>query len=210
MSKKTEFNIKDIINKMNRYNFISEYDLQFIMGVAIKKLYKNATVAMEYCYSTQNNNRQYIDIFVIMDNKYYPIELKYKHKGCNNLKITDNLDYNLTNQSCTTEHRQKYCKDIERILNLRNLKIHNFDFEKGYAILLTNYKPFRDDELGKQQKNYLLHENKIKHNGINEIKAEYKKDYEMEWVDFDKQKQFSYLITTINKNDKIKKNNNLC
>lgn len=35
----------------------------------------------------------HIDILVIMNNKWYPIELKYKTKGCK--KIIDNEIFNL-------------------------------------------------------------------------------------------------------------------
>ncbi len=192
MSKKSEFNIKNVMEEVEenslRYGFISECDFQFIIGVAIMKLYKDATVVMEYKYPEEAllKKDENIDILVIMNNKYYPIELKYKHKGCENLKITNDLDYELTNQSCTTEHRINYCDDIDRLLKLRNIK--KFKFAEGYAILLTNCEQFRyKRKSGKQQEKYLLYETEIKDKGVNEIKAKYKEDYYMDWFDFGKQ-----------------------
>lgn len=208
MRKENEFNIEDVMAKVKELRngglFTSERDFQFILGVAIRELYKTAIVVMEYYNPSSNENkRQYIDILVIMNNKYYPIELKYKHKK-NNIKITDNLDYKLSDETCTTDHRKKYCEDIKRLIELQNSQIQNFNFAEGYAILLTNYEQFRN---GKLENQYLLSENKIKENNgvneINKINEKYKNTYDMKWYNFDEQNKFSYLITTIKKNNKI-------
>ncbi len=206
MSQKSEFDIENVMKEVKenslRYGFVSECDFQFIIGVAIMKLYKDATVVMEYEYPRdtllKEGERQYIDILVIMNNKYYPIELKYKHKGCEKLQITNDLYCKLTNYSCTTEHRINYCEDIDRLLELRKTK--EFNVAEGYAILLTNYEQFRNKtKSGRQQEKYLLYEDEIKDKGVNEIKAKYKEDYYMEWFDFDK---FSYLLTKIYNKEK--------
>ena len=202
-----EFIIENVMKevKLLRKGFTSECDLQFITGVAIKNVYPDAKVLMEYSYPPQalltgDKNRQYIDILVIINNKYYPIELKYKHKSCQNILIFENLKYNLTNQSCITDHRKKYCEDIERLFNLQNIKINNCDFAEGYAILLTNYEQFRNEKSAKQQKYSLDEDNIKKNNGIKEINEKYKNvTYNMKWYTYDEQNKFSYLITTINK-----------
>lgn len=212
---KEKFDIEAIMNEVKILRecfFTSERDLQFVVGLAIMKKYKkDATVVMEYNpdnksnqqpFKVKDNHRQYIDILVIMDNKYYPIELKYKHKK-QIIKITENLEYVLSNQSCTTNHRERYCEDIERILNLQNkkIKINNFDFAEGYAIFLTNYEQFKEEKTKNQEK-YFLSESKIKeNNGVKEINKKFKNaTYDMKWYDYDKKEKFSYLITTIKNN----------
>ena len=197
-----DFSIEEVMSKVQelRSGFISECDFQFIMGVAIRDLYKIDDIVMEYKYpdeAIKNNERQYIDILVIMNNKYYPIELKYKHK-CNNIEITKNLNYDLSDETCTTDHRKKYFEDIDRLSKLSNVKIQKFNFAKGYAILLTNYKQFREEKSKKQQV-YSLDQNKI-----NNIKMKINKKCEniicdMKWYDYRDSNEFSYLITTINK-----------
>lgn len=200
MNKNLEFDIKEVMDEVKknskRNGFTSEFDLQFFIGVAIKKLYKeDVTIVMEYRYPNPTENeevRQYLDILVIMNDKYYPIELKYKHKG-DNIEITEKLKYDLSNQTCTTDHRKKYCDDIKRILRLRETnEMNGFNFEEGYAILLTNY----DFKNGGNQK-YSLDKNKIK-NGIDEL-GDDKKYCHSEWEDYDKNGKFTYLITTVKK-----------
>ena len=200
-----EFNIKRVMKTIKedlRKGFTSELDFQFIIGATIRDIYKNATVIMEYKYPKgtlcENKERQYVDIMAVINGKWYPIELKYKYKECN-INITKELEYKLENHSCKTNHRKKYCMDIIRLLQLRK---SDFKFEEGYAIVLTNYVEFRYKKKKCQNRWLLYDENII--DGVKEINEKYdKKMYNMEWEDYDRQKKFSYLITTINKNDKI-------
>lgn len=76
------FDIKLVIDKLRnkRKIFVSERDLQLEMALTIKKLYPNAKIRFEYCPSFDLN--MHIDILVIIDSKWYPVELKYKTRGC--------------------------------------------------------------------------------------------------------------------------------
>ena len=100
MMEEKEFNINDVMAKVKelRIGFTSERDFQFIMGVAIRKLYKNANVVMEYKYPKKalinNKERQFVDIMVIINDNWYPIELKYNYKKCD-IHITEELKYEL-------------------------------------------------------------------------------------------------------------------
>ena len=66
--------------KNRRKIFVSEADFQLELAWTIKENYPNAKIRLEYCPSFDLN--MHIDILVIMNNKCYPIELKYKPKGC--------------------------------------------------------------------------------------------------------------------------------
>ena len=71
--------------KERRKIFVSEADFQLELAWTIKENYPNAKIRLEYCPTFDLN--MHIDILVIMNNKWYPIELKYKTKGCK--KIID-------------------------------------------------------------------------------------------------------------------------
>ncbi len=137
--------INTVIEKLKsrRSIFVSEADFQLELAWTIKELYPAAKVRMEYCPPFDAN--MHIDILVVLDEKWIPIELKYKTKGCK--KTIDNEIYCLKNHGAKDVNCYLYLKDIERIERVRN----NVDvFEEGYAILLTNElsylkRPTRDN-----------------------------------------------------------------
>ena len=126
------FDIYKIIDrlKVKRPIFVSEADFQLELAWVIKEEYSNAKVRLEYC--PQFDMNIHIDILVIIDNKWIPIELKYKTKGCS--KIVDNELFNLKNHSAKDINSYLYLKDIERIEKIKEKEI---SFEKGYTIFIT-------------------------------------------------------------------------
>ncbi len=143
----TTFNIEGIIGnlKEKRKIFTSEADLQLELAGIIKNEYKDATVRLEYCPDFDSN--MHIDILVIIDRKWIPIELKYKTKKFY-YKDTDGCVYNLKEQSAHDCGCYDYIKDIKRIETIKDQKKE--DFEVGYTIFITNdelYKkgPRNDD-----------------------------------------------------------------
>ena len=88
-----EFDIELVISKLKnkRKVFVSEADFQLEMAWIIKQEYPNAKVRLEYCPTFDFN--MHIDILVVIDNQWIPIELKYKTKGCQ--KEIDNEIFNL-------------------------------------------------------------------------------------------------------------------
>ena len=92
----------------------------------------------------------HIDILVIMNNKWYPIELKYKTKGCK--KVIDDEIFILKNHGAKDVNSYLYLKDIMRIEKIRdNVK----EFDKGYTMFITNdisytKKPIKDNCVYKQ------------------------------------------------------------
>ena len=89
------FDIYKIIGKLKnkRQIFTSEADFQLELAWIIKEEYPNTKVRLEYCPSFDLN--MHIDILVIYDNKWIPIELKYKTKCCN--KLINGEIFNLKN-----------------------------------------------------------------------------------------------------------------
>jgi hypothetical protein len=127
------FDIQKVIDelKSRRPIFVSEADLQLEMAWTIKNLYKNARIRLEYTPVFDPN--LHLDILVIIDDKWYPIELKYKKLACK--KTVESETFNLKNDGARDVGCYLYLKDIERI---ENIKKNIPEFEKGYAIILTN------------------------------------------------------------------------
>lgn len=127
------FDIEKIINllKIKRPIFVSEADMQLELAWIIKEEYPAATIRLEY--SPEFNFNMHIDILVIINGKWIPIELKYKTK-----KITKELNnekFNLKTHGAKDINCYLYLKDIDRI---EKIKENIDDFEKGYTIFITN------------------------------------------------------------------------
>lgn len=117
--------------KNKRKIFVSEADFQLELAWSIKEEYPNAKVRLEYTPEFDIN--MHIDILVILNNKWIPIELKYKTKGC--IKEFEEEKYNLKNHGAKDINCYLYLKDISRIERIMK-NINNF--EKGYTIFITN------------------------------------------------------------------------
>lgn len=117
--------------KEKRRLFVSEADFQLELAWIIKDEYPNAKVRLEYCPDFDSS--MHIDILVIIDRKWIPIELKYKTKGCH--KNVDGDTYNLKNHGAKDVNCYLYLKDIQRIEKIRE---NVPEFAEGYVIFLTN------------------------------------------------------------------------
>ncbi len=128
-----DFDMDLIVNKLKqkRKIFVSEADFQLELAWVIKENYPTAKIRLEYPPSFDLN--MHIDILVVIDNKWYPIELKYKTKGCK--KIIDDEIFNLKNHGAKDVNSYLYLKDIMRIEKVRN-NINNFG--NGYTMFITN------------------------------------------------------------------------
>ncbi len=140
-----DFDMDLIVNKLKqkRKIFVSEADFQLELAWVIKENYPTAKIRLEYPPSFDLN--MHIDILVVIDNKWYPIELKYKTKGCK--KIIDDEIFNLKNHGAKDVNSYLYLKDIMRIEKVRN-NINNFG--NGYTMFITNdlsymKKPLKDN-----------------------------------------------------------------
>ncbi|MBE6816414.1 MAG: hypothetical protein E7520_01770 [Ruminococcaceae bacterium] len=126
-------NIDTIMNRLKerRRVFVSEADFQLEFAWVIKELYPNYDIRLEYCPAF--DRRMHIDILVITDRGWIPIELKYKTKGCT---IIDNAEtFVLANHSAKDVNCYAYLKDIQRIEQIREKAK---TFAEGYAVMLTN------------------------------------------------------------------------
>ena len=208
------FDIELVVSKLKakRKIFVSEADLQLELAWLIKDEYPNAKVRLEYCPVFDSN--MHIDILVVLDSKWIPIELKYKTKGC--FKNIDNETYNLKNHSAKDVNCYLYLKDIQRIEKIRE---NVSDFAEGYTMFVTNELSYtkKPRKLNCVYKEFSL-ENGIIKNGILdwskeastgtkkncENPIELKSNYVMNWniyskIDDTNTGTFLYLINKIAK-----------
>lgn len=159
MNNNTKFDIYSIIEKLSKSRsiFYSEADFQLELAWLIKDEYKDAKVRLEYCPSFDTN--MHIDILVIIDNQWIPIELKYKTKGCT--KIIDDEIYNLKNHGAKDVNCYLYLKDIQRI---ERIKENVSKFKIGYTIFITNELNYKKEPTKKDcvYKQFSLEDNVIK------------------------------------------------
>jgi len=128
-----EFNINRVIGKLSerRKIFVSEADFQLELAWTIKEEYPEAKIRLEYC--PQFNMKMHIDILVVLDGKWIPIELKYKTRDC--AKMVDGEAFILKEHSAKDVNCYLYLKDIQRIEEIRD---NVNEFEVGYTVFLTN------------------------------------------------------------------------
>ena len=208
------FDIELILSKLKkkRKMFVSESDFQLEMAWVIKEEYPESKVRLEYCPSFDFS--MHIDILVIMNNKWIPIELKYKTKRCN--KIIDKEVYNLKNHGAKDVNCYLYLKDVQRIETIRE---NVPDFMVGYTVFITNElsytkKPMKENCVYKDfslengiVKNGTLDWSKEASDGTKkncEIPIKLKDKYTIEWKDYSKIDDsntgtFMYLVNQINK-----------
>ena len=138
--------LKDVIDILKvlsgiRKLFWSEDDFKFAFATQVQAKFGNLVeVRLEKRYE-QNGKSAYTDIVVKMGRKTFPIELKYKTtKGRYadaNAEVIGLLTHSAVDLGCYS-----YLKDIERIEYLAQ---HDSDFERGFAIMLTNESGYYKD-----------------------------------------------------------------
>lgn len=132
-----KIDINEIINnlKKRRSIFTSEADFQLEMAWTIKGMYPNAHVRMEFCPEFAPS--MHIDILVVIDGVWIPIELKYKTKRCT--KIVNGEKFFLKEHGAKDVNCYLYLKDLQRLEFIRD----NTDlFFEGYSVFLTNEQSY--------------------------------------------------------------------
>lgn len=117
--------------RQRRPIFVSEADFQLELAWIIKEQHPAAKVRLEYCPEFAPN--LHLDILVVIDGQWIPIELKYKTKGCR--KTVDGEVFNLKNHSANDVNCYLYLKDLQRIEYIRDQAP---EFLEGYTIFITN------------------------------------------------------------------------
>ena len=143
--------INEILKNLSKRRpvFCSEADFQFELSNEIKSYFKEknkeVTILLEYYQLDGDSKPMHIDILTIIDGKWYPIELKYKTKGNSDpskiLKYSGKIgehdyEFGLRNHGAQDIGCYKYLWDVKRIVEIK--KKRPKEFEKGYAIMLTN------------------------------------------------------------------------
>lgn len=130
--------------QVKRKCFVSEADFQLELAWILKEMYPDALVRCEY--TPEFNPDMHIDILVIKDGKWFPIELKYKTRKSR--FVCEGETFVLKEHSAKDVNCYLYLKDIERI---ESVKKHVVDsFGEGYTVMITNdlsyaRKPAKDD-----------------------------------------------------------------
>ena len=100
--------------------FWSEADFQFAFAWKIQQNYPSAKIRLERRQEITNSKKPaYVDIWVELDNKIYPIELKYKTRTYQAADLNGEVIRTKTH-SARDVGRHSYLKDIERIENYLN------------------------------------------------------------------------------------------
>lgn len=115
--------------------FWSEDDFKFAFATQVQLKFGNAAdVRLEKRYKGENGTNSYTDIVVRMGRRNFPIELKYKTvKGSYadfGNEVVELMTHSAVDLGCYA-----YLKDINR---LEYLAKNDPDFERGFAIILTN------------------------------------------------------------------------
>jgi|BioPla2DNA2_1021312.scaffolds.fasta_scaffold20587_2 hypothetical protein len=171
-----KFKLEDILKVLqeladSRPVFFNESDFQFSLSQQLNNyLRENKLFAyqiiLEYKHyldielidpkekeliNISEKRRQYIDIIILdkENNKYYPIELKYKTipiPGNIKLKYHDmSVAFNLSKQGAQNLGCAYYLQDIQRLTDLKRQEatlFENYEFGIGFAIFVTNDKTY--------------------------------------------------------------------
>lgn len=208
--------IHSILNKLSeeRTLFWSEADFQFAFAWMIQQAFPKAKVRLERGFRLPDAKKTaYVDIWVEIAEKKYPIELKYKTRT---YVATDKTGEEITlkTHSAWDIGRHSYLKDIERIEQYRVAD----GFECGFAIMLTNDKHYYSPELapsGTTDVDFVIHDGVIIKGGNEMVWNTQKKwatslgnvklrdDYLMRWETYshseDNKGDFKYVINEIRK-----------
>lgn len=204
------FDINLVLNNLRekRKIFRDENDLKQELSNSIYDTYNNIRVDREY--PANFDTKKAIDIVVIMDNKFYPIEVKYKRKTYKG--IVDNIEYNLPSDNAHNENCYRAIRDIERI---EKFKDNEPKVDKGYTIFLTNDLSYLNEPRENSQYiNFSIHENSVKTGTLNwkrenpktgfEEPITLKGTYTMNWKEYsnlndEKSGTFMHLVNEIDK-----------
>ena len=120
--------------RVKRPIFHSEEDFQFALAWEIKQAIPDSQVRLEVPFEI-DGERKSVDVVVINNGYYYPIELKYKQDELKDV-IYNNEQFNLIEQKRTTDSCPEFIKDIERVEKL-SFRLNGGN-RLGFAIWLTN------------------------------------------------------------------------
>ena len=119
--------IDKIMYQLSRWRpiFHSEADFQFSLAWMIKEQYPNCDIRLEFV--PEFNPNLHLDILVILDGKWIPIELKYTTRKY--IKTINDEVYMLKEQGAKDQGCYNYLKDIMRIEEFVNVNIRMYNFD---------------------------------------------------------------------------------
>ena len=125
--------IHEIMRQLSMWRpiFHSEADFHFSLAWLIKKKYPEYEIRLEFI--PDFNPNLHLDILVILDGKWIPIELKYTTNKC--IKTINEEIYVLKEHGAKDQGCYNYLKDIMRIEEFRD---KSSKFIEGYTIKITS------------------------------------------------------------------------
>lgn len=210
-------NVKRLMTELSNQRpvFHSEGDFQFSLARLIQQKHPNAKIRLEYPYVNNQNDNNYLDIYVKIGNNRYGIELKYKTEGQN---ITVHREsYSLKNHAAHGNACYDFWRDVSRLEKMQSRTKNKID--KGFAIFLTNdvryenpptnrtnyerFKIFNDRIVGPRKGlDWRRNENNEYDPSITEERRhliKIKKQYHIDWNGYSRQ-GFRYTFLTIRPN----------
>ena len=153
-------NIENTINNVIKKAdvFVSEMDFQHSLGNELKSHYQQYDIYMGYRVQGElYGSAMHIDIVLLKEDTFIPIEIKYKTKGQTVKNRKE--EYKFKRHGAYPDNCKRYLDDIIRIKKLRNYPY----FKEGYSIFLTDDEKyvelFKKESVGK---NALVNMNDIK------------------------------------------------
>jgi hypothetical protein len=150
--------IEDIMKPLSKARpiFHSEADFQHAVAWEIHNRFPQSRIRLEYPPLKIGRN-VHIDICCIIENLFYPIELKYKTRT---LRTNCQGEYfKLLSQSAQDIGRYDFAKDLERLENI----IEVYSDAVGYLVFLSNdssyWKPSRQSS--SIDADFRLHEDRV-------------------------------------------------
>lgn len=125
--------------------FSNEAQFQFALAWNLKEKLteikmKNFEILLEHLVRI-GDKKYYIDILIRIENKLYPIELKYKNAAKNLTYISNGRKYHTFNQGAEDCGSYDFLNDIMRLelLTDKNVQIiSDCTVQSGFAIMMTN------------------------------------------------------------------------
>lgn len=157
-------NVELVMNRLKerRKVFVSEADFQLEFAWTIKEIYPDIELRLEYC--PVFDRKMHIDILLIKNQRWIPIELKYKTKGC---IIKDGEEkFVLAHHGAKDVNCYLYLKDIQRV---EYIKEKMPSFAEGYTIMLTNEPTYLKSPQNEDcvYREFSIHEGSVKEGMMN-------------------------------------------
>lgn len=139
--------IREAFSRMSRQRFfVSEADFQHTFAIVLHKIFNNsAKIILEFPIKKPDDKRIiHIDIMIIKDGCFYPIELKYKTRPIKSEKFYENTKIPVSDLLADHKGNDDNCYHVWADINRTEWLIENGYAKSGVCVFITNNKSFWD------------------------------------------------------------------